>query len=68
MKRYKLYSWASCIFGALLVTLFLPLYNVRAGEMGVPSLPFSKSKRKLQLTSLIATSINVQSSEASGGR
>jgi hypothetical protein len=68
MQGYKSYSWASHIVGALLVTLFLPFYNVGAGEMGAPSLPFSKSKRKLQLTSLIVTSITIQSSEVSAGR
>ena len=68
MKRYKSYSWASYVDGVSLVTLFLSLYDIGAGGMELPSLPFSKSQRELQLTLPMATAIRFPSSEACVGR
>jgi hypothetical protein len=68
MTRRKSYSRASYIDDALLAILFLSPGDIGAGEMELPSLPFSNSQWELQLTSPIATSIRVQSSEACAGR
>jgi hypothetical protein len=68
MAGCKSHSRASYSDGALLLTLFLSLYDVGAGGMDLPSLTFSKSQMELQLTSPIATAIRIQSSEACAGR